>query len=249
MCLRTDQGGEFMSNEFKMFCEEKGISRQLTTTFTAQQNGVAERKNRIRMNMVRCILKDKEVPKRFWSEATRWAVHILNRSPTSVLKEKTPEEMWSGVKPTVDYFRVFRCLAHVHVPDQRRKKLDGKSVSCVLIRVSNESKGYHCFNPITETVVTTRDVEEQKGWNWEKINEKKLIWGGCDSDDDLDDEIKTEAEQVENPENQSPPPSPPPPENQSPTPLENQARGVIEAAPVRRPRNLPSYWQDYTTGE
>lgn len=44
ICLRTDRGGEYLSNEFKQFCEEMGISRQLTTTFTPQQNGVAERK-------------------------------------------------------------------------------------------------------------------------------------------------------------------------------------------------------------
>lgn len=155
VCLRTDRGGDYMSNEFIQFCEEAGISRQWTTTFTPQQNGVAERKNRTIMNMVRSILNEKGVPKRFWPEAVIWAVHILNRSPTSVLKEKTPEEMWSGVKPTLDYFRVFGCLTHVHVPDQRRKKLDDKSIMCMLFGVSKESKGYRLYNPVTEKVVTS----------------------------------------------------------------------------------------------
>ena len=45
--LRTDRGGEFCSNEFIKFCEEKGIRRQLTAAYIPQQNGVAERKNRI----------------------------------------------------------------------------------------------------------------------------------------------------------------------------------------------------------
>jgi hypothetical protein len=44
-CLRTDQGGEFTSNEFNQFCLENGIKRQLTAAFTPQQNGVAERRN------------------------------------------------------------------------------------------------------------------------------------------------------------------------------------------------------------
>lgn len=74
------------------------------------------------MNMVRSVLNDREVPKRFWPEAEKWATHVLNRSPRYVLIDKTPKEMWSGVKPVVDYFRVFGCMAHVHVPDQRRKK-------------------------------------------------------------------------------------------------------------------------------
>lgn len=64
-CLRTDRGGEFTSNEFNTFCKDNGISRQLTAAYTPQQNGIAKRKNRTIMNMVRCMLSDKEVPKRF----------------------------------------------------------------------------------------------------------------------------------------------------------------------------------------
>jgi len=42
--LRTDRCGEFISNEFEEFCKVQGISRQLTTAYTPQQNGVIERK-------------------------------------------------------------------------------------------------------------------------------------------------------------------------------------------------------------
>ncbi|PNX64970.1 retrovirus-related Pol polyprotein from transposon TNT 1-94, partial [Trifolium pratense] len=45
----------------------------------------------------------------------------------------TPEEAWSGRKPSVNHFRVFGCLAHVHIPDSQRKKLDSKSKKCVLL--------------------------------------------------------------------------------------------------------------------
>jgi transposase InsO family protein len=141
-CLRTDRGGEFNSNEFEEFCKENGITRQLTTAYTPQQNGVAERKNRTAMNLVQCILTDKQVPQVFWPEAVRWCMHVLNRSPTLAVQHSTPEEAWSGMKPTVEYFRVFGCLAHVHVPDQRRIKLDDKSILCVLLGVSDESKAY-----------------------------------------------------------------------------------------------------------
>lgn len=235
VCLRTDRGGEYLSNEFKQFCEEMGISRQLTTTFTPQQNGVAERKNRTIMNMVRSILNEKEVPKRFWPDATTWAVHVLNRSPTSILKEKTPEEMWSGVKPTVDYFRVFGCLTHVHVPDQGRKKLDDKSITCVLIGVSKESKGYRLYNPATEKVVTSRDVvfEEDKGWNWESSagdgNGEKLVWEECESDTEPNEE---ELVQVEGKE----------------IPTVEKSDEIPQGSQTLRVRRPPTYLQDYETG-
>lgn len=95
-CLRTDRGGEFTSNEFNHFCGLNGIKRQLTAAYTPQQNGAVERKNRTIMNMVRCMLCDKQVPKIFWAEAAMWSVYVLNRSPTLVVKDKTPEEVWTG---------------------------------------------------------------------------------------------------------------------------------------------------------
>jgi len=91
-CLRTDKGGEFTSNEFNNFCSNQGIKRQLTTAYTPQQNGVSERKNRTLMNIVRCLLNGRNVPKMFWPEAVKWAAYVLNRSPTLPVKDITPEE-------------------------------------------------------------------------------------------------------------------------------------------------------------
>ena len=44
--LHTDSGGEFISKEFNLFCEEEGIQRELTALYTRKQNGIAEQKNR-----------------------------------------------------------------------------------------------------------------------------------------------------------------------------------------------------------
>lgn len=65
---------------------------------------MAERKNRTIMNLVRSMLSEKKIPNEFWPEAINWAVHILNRSPTLVVKDMTSEEAWSGMKPAVDHF-------------------------------------------------------------------------------------------------------------------------------------------------
>jgi transposase InsO family protein len=90
--LRTDRDGEFTSSEFFEFCETNGIHHQLTAAYTSQQNGVAGRKNRTIMNMVRSLLTSRQVPKTFWPAAFNWVVHILNRSPMLAVQNKTPEE-------------------------------------------------------------------------------------------------------------------------------------------------------------
>ena len=63
--LQTDRGGEFTSQEFTNFYDVNGIQRQLTTTYTPQQNGVTERKNRTIMNKVRSMILEKKIPKSF----------------------------------------------------------------------------------------------------------------------------------------------------------------------------------------
>ena len=138
--LRTEWGGEYLSNEFSEFCRKHGIKRQLTTSFTPQQNGVAERKNRTVINMVVTLLSAKNMPKIFWAEATAWSFYVLNRSTAKALSDVTPQEAWSELKPTVNHFRTWGCLAHVHVPKEKRTKLDNKSRVCVLTGVSEESK-------------------------------------------------------------------------------------------------------------
>jgi len=63
--LRTDRGREYLSDQFKELCDEKGIHRQLTTPRTPQQNGVAERRNKTLLNIVRSMLSYSTLPKSF----------------------------------------------------------------------------------------------------------------------------------------------------------------------------------------
>lgn len=176
-CLRTDRGGEFTSQEFTHFCDENDIQRKLTAAYTPQQNGVAERKNRTIMNMVRSMLLEKQIPKNLWPEVVNWTVHILNRSPTLAVRSKTPEEAWSGFKPSVNHFRVFGRISHVHVPDSKRVKLDAKSLKCILLGVSEESKAYKLFDPISQKIIVSRDVvfEEDQRWNWDDSHNETIL--------------------------------------------------------------------------
>ncbi|KAL0293887.1 UNVERIFIED_CONTAM: Retrovirus-related Pol polyprotein from transposon TNT 1-94 [Sesamum radiatum] len=152
----------------KAFCELHGIRRPMTVPRTPQQNGVAERKNRTVLNMARTMLKSKEMPKEFWAEAVACAVYLLNRSPTRSLEKITPQEAWSGWKPSVKHLRVFGSICYVHVPEQQRTKLDDRSKKMVFLGYDESSKGYKCFDPIAKKVVISRDVEfeEDASWNW-----------------------------------------------------------------------------------
>jgi hypothetical protein len=195
-CLRTNRGGEFTSKDFNEYCFLNGIKRQLTAIYTPHQNGVAKRKNRTIMNLVRSMLSEKHIPREFWPEAVNWCVHVLNRSPTLAVKDLALKEAWSCVKPSVEYFRVFSCIGHVHIPNMKRTKLDSRSSNYVLLVVSEETKGYRMYNPITKKIVISRDVifEENEVWDWTEGDINLLLkWG--DDEFDVAEEFEAEIEE------------------------------------------------------
>ncbi|CAI8588309.1 unnamed protein product [Vicia faba] len=115
--LRLDRDGEYTSTAFMKYCEEQGIRRFLNAAYSPQQNGVAERKNRTILDMVRSMLKRKNMSKEFWVEAVQCAIYVQNRCPHLKLGDLTPQEAWSGRKPTMSHFKVFGSVAYAHVPD------------------------------------------------------------------------------------------------------------------------------------
>ena len=80
--LRTDRGCEYLSDQFKSFCDEKGIALQLTIPYTPQQNGVAKRRNRTLLDMVRSMMAQANLPISFWGDALLTAAYVLNRVPS-----------------------------------------------------------------------------------------------------------------------------------------------------------------------
>ena len=166
--VRTYRGGEFTSTEFSNFCISNGIKRDLTTPYSPQQNGVAERKNRTIMSMVRAMLKAKDLPRELWGEAVSTAVHSLNRSLTKSLKGQTPHEKWTGKRPSIDHMRIFSCIAHVKDTRKHRSKLEDRSMPIIFIGYELGSKAYRCLDLVNLKVVISRDIifEESERWTW-----------------------------------------------------------------------------------
>ncbi|TNV98457.1 hypothetical protein C5H24_12560, partial [Xylella fastidiosa] len=165
-----NQGGEYTGDQFDGFLRQQGIRHQCTPAYTPQLNGVSERKNHTILNMARSMLKDKDLPKRFWAEAVQCAVYLLNRCPTRSLKSKTPQEAWTTYKPGVAHLRVFGCIAYAKVPEANRTKLEDKGVKCILIGYGDWTMGYKLYNPVTQKVIYSRDVifKENESWSWDQ---------------------------------------------------------------------------------
>eukprot|EP00253_Pinus_taeda_P032104 PITA_32104 len=132
---------------------------QHTVPYTPQQNGVAKRKNRTLKEMANCMLQSKGFSLSFWAEAINCANYIINRTPTKILKNITPEEAWSSIKPDVSHFRVFGSEAWAHIPDEKHKALELKSEKCTFVGYSEDVKGYRLIPFKSKNVIIRRDVK------------------------------------------------------------------------------------------
>jgi hypothetical protein len=121
--VRSDRGGEYYGRHatygqipcpFARFLQENGIVAQYSTPGEPQQNGVAERRNRTLMDMVRSMLSYSSLPVGLWMEALKTTAHILNRVPSKSVP-KPPYELWTGRKPFLKYLRVWGCAAEAKV--------------------------------------------------------------------------------------------------------------------------------------
>jgi hypothetical protein len=110
------------------------------------------------MECVRNMILAQGLELEFWGEAINTVVYIKNRCPTKVLDSKTPQETWSGRKLDVSHLKVFDCKAFAYVLDEKRTKLESKSMPCVLLGFYEGTKAYHLMCVETKRIIESRDV-------------------------------------------------------------------------------------------
>ncbi|RVW83737.1 Retrovirus-related Pol polyprotein from transposon TNT 1-94 [Vitis vinifera] len=166
--VRTDRGGEYYGRytedgqapgPFAKFLQEHGIVAQYTMLGFPDQNGVAERRNRTLMDMVRSMRSNFKLPESLWSEALKTTVYILNRVLTKVVP-KTPFELWKGWKLSLRHIRVWGCPSEVRIYNPQEKKLDPRTISAYFIGYAKRSKGSRFYCPSHNTrIVESRNAK------------------------------------------------------------------------------------------
>ena len=154
--LRSDRGGEYLSNDFISYLSEQGITSQMSAPRTPQQNGVAERRNRTLLEMVRSMMSYSDLPHSFWGYAIETANYILNLVPSKFVP-LTPIELWTGHKPSLRHIRVWGCPAHVL--KGKVEKLEPKTEVCVFIGYPKGTKGGMFYNPKEKNVIVTTNAK------------------------------------------------------------------------------------------
>ncbi|KAJ8878919.1 hypothetical protein PR048_019522 [Dryococelus australis] len=154
----SHNGGQYISRQFIEFYNAKGIQIEYTIPRNPELNGLNER----------CMLLDSKVEKKFWGEAVCAATYVLNRTPTRILKEGCPADLWYGYCDSRK-ITIIGTAAYTHIPKEYVKaKLDPRSKP--LIMMSYTANRYRWWDNSKWKIVTACSVkflEEPEPYNVE----------------------------------------------------------------------------------
>ncbi|KAK3883860.1 hypothetical protein Pcinc_011828 [Petrolisthes cinctipes] len=154
--IRTDNGTEFTSAEFRSLLVKNCIKHEFSAPYSPHQNGTAERSWRTLFEMARCMLLGAKLPKKLWKYALRTAAYIRNRcyNPRT---GKTPFEIMTGEKPNLKNMKIFGSLCYAYV--QEKKKLDARCERGVFVGYDNQSPAYLVYLPEQDNLKRVRCVK------------------------------------------------------------------------------------------
>ncbi|CAI7903907.1 unnamed protein product, partial [Closterium sp. NIES-54] len=139
--LHSDRGGEFSSDLLAAFCAEHGIQQTFTLPASPQQNGVAERRIGLVMEVARTSMIHAAAPHFLWLFAVRYAAHQLNLWPRVSLLETSPTLLWTGEVGDASRLRVWGARAFVR--DTTADKLSARTAPCVFLGFVPDAPGRH----------------------------------------------------------------------------------------------------------
>ncbi|CAI7790497.1 unnamed protein product [Closterium sp. NIES-54] len=131
LCLHSDKGGEFSSDLLADFCRDEGNCQSFTLPASPQQNGIAERRIGLIMEVARTSMMHAAAPHFLRPFAVRYAMHQLNLWPCVSEPGTSPTLRWTGKVGDASVFRVWGALSLVR--DAKASKLSSRTLHCVFL--------------------------------------------------------------------------------------------------------------------
>ncbi|CAI7923169.1 unnamed protein product [Closterium sp. NIES-53] len=154
--LHSDRGGEFSSNLLWDFCRGEGILQTFTLPESPQQNGIAECRIGLVMEVARTSMVHAAAPHFRWSFAVRYAAHQLNLWPHVSLPETSPTLRWMGEVGDASVFWVWG--SRTFVRDTTADKLSSRAIPCVFLGFLPNAPGWQFYHPTSRHVLPSQDV-------------------------------------------------------------------------------------------
>ncbi|CAI7855850.1 unnamed protein product, partial [Closterium sp. NIES-54] len=153
--LHSKRGSEFSSDLLRDFCHGEGILQSFTLPNFSQQNGIAERRIGLVMEVARTSMIHAVAPHFLWPFA-EYAAHQLNLWPCVSLPETSPTLRWTGKFGDASVFRVWGSRAFVR--DMSADKLSARTIPSVFLGFSHDAPGWQFYHPTSCRVFPSQDA-------------------------------------------------------------------------------------------
>ncbi|CAI7869870.1 unnamed protein product [Closterium sp. NIES-53] len=154
--LHSDRGGEFSSARLGAFCRARGIRQTFTLPASPQQNGIAECRIGMVMDVARTSMIHAAAPHFLWPFAVQYAAHQINLQPRVSVLETSPTLRWTGKVGDASVFWVWGSRAFVR--DLSADKLSPRAVPCVFLGFPPDAPGWQFYHPTLHRVLSSQDV-------------------------------------------------------------------------------------------
>ncbi|CAI7844390.1 unnamed protein product [Closterium sp. NIES-54] len=156
LCLHSDRGGEFSSDLLRDFCHGEGILQSFTLPDSPKQNGIAERRIGLVMEVARTSMIHAAAPHFLCPFVVWYAAHQLNLWPRVFLPEISSTLHWTGQVGNASMFRVWGSRAFVR--DTSADKLSPRAIPCVFLGFPPDAPGWQFYHPTLRRVFPSQDV-------------------------------------------------------------------------------------------
>ncbi|CAI7746174.1 unnamed protein product [Closterium sp. NIES-54] len=156
LCLHSDRGNEFSSDLLPEFCRYEGIFQSFTLPASPKQNGIAECRIGLIMEVARTSMIHAAAPHFLWPFAVRYAAHQLNLWPRAFEPETSPTLRWTGKVDDASVFRVWGALSLVL--DAKASKLSSRTLRCVFLGFPTDAPPWQFYHPRECRVFSSQDV-------------------------------------------------------------------------------------------
>ncbi|CAI5966970.1 unnamed protein product [Closterium sp. NIES-65] len=154
--LHSDRGGEFSSGLLRAYCRARSIRQTFTLPDSPQQNGIAERRIGMVMDVARTSMMHAAAPNFLWPFAVRYAAHQINLHPRVSRPETSPALLWTGKVGDASAFQVWGSRAFVR--DLSADKLSPRAAPCVFLGFPPDAPGWQFYHPTSRRVLSSQDV-------------------------------------------------------------------------------------------
>ena len=101
-------------------------------------------------------------------------MYLINRLPTTILKGKTPYEVFHKVKAKLDHLKILGCLCYAtRLP--KVDKFSPRADACIFLGYATAQKGYKLYNSSQRRMLVSQDVVFKEDiFPYEQISNKQL---------------------------------------------------------------------------